>query len=117
MTTPINLPSITIRQTRDCLRCTTKPLGTYHGPRGFPLSVERRSTPRLPTPLWVVRRCRAADHRRNREVGQGDHVRRHQGGLTAPGRSRPRWPAPLVERGAVFAHLLALRHRRVALAG
>ena len=23
------------------------------------MSVERRSTPRLPTPLWVVRRCRA----------------------------------------------------------
>ena len=35
----------------------------------------------------------------------------------APGRSRPRWPAPLVEPGAVFAHLIALRHRRVALAG
>jgi hypothetical protein len=34
-----------------------------------------------------------------------------------PGRSRPRWPAPLVEPGAVFAHLLALRRRRVALAG
>src|SRR5262249_60430900 len=50
---------LTIRQTRDCLRCTTKPPGTYHGPGGFPLSVERRSTPRLPTPLWVVRRCRA----------------------------------------------------------
>src|SRR5262245_22381522 len=33
------------------------------------------------------------------------------------GRSRPRWPAPLVEPGAVFAHLLALRRRRVALAG
>ena len=32
-------------------------------------------------------------------------------------RSRPRWPAPLVEPGAVFAHLLALRCRRVALAG
>src|SRR5262249_12005096 len=37
--TVLNLPSITIRQTRDCLRCTTKPLGTYHGPGGFPLSV------------------------------------------------------------------------------
>ena len=37
MTSPINLPSITIRQTRDCLRCTTKPLGTYHGPGGFPI--------------------------------------------------------------------------------
>jgi hypothetical protein len=33
------------------------------------------------------------------------------------GRSRPRRPAPLVEPGAVFAHLLALRCRRVALAG
>src|SRR6516225_8658473 len=31
--------------------------------------------------------------------------------------SRPRWPAPLMEPGAVFAHLLALRRRRVALAG
>src|SRR5215510_10328813 len=35
----------------------------------------------------------------------------------APARSRPRWPAPLVEPGAVFTHLLALRRRRVALAG
>src|SRR5215831_13636088 len=32
-------------------------------------------------------------------------------------RSRPRCPAPLVEPGAVFTHLLALRCRRVALAG
>ncbi len=31
--------------------------------------------------------------------------------------SRPRWAAPLVEPDAVFAHLLALRCRRVALAG
>jgi hypothetical protein len=37
--------------------------------------------------------------------------------LSGTGRSRPRWPAPLVEPGAVFAHLLALRYRRVALAG
>ena len=37
--------------------------------------------------------------------------------LSGSGRSRPRWPAPLVEPGAVFAHLLALRRRRVALAG
>ena len=37
--------------------------------------------------------------------------------LSGTGRSRPRWPAPLVEPGAVFAHLLALRRRRVALAG
>src|SRR5260370_40421468 len=36
---------------------------------------------------------------------------------TGTRRSRPRWPAPLVEPGAVFAHLLALRCRRVALAG
>jgi hypothetical protein len=44
---------------------------------------------------------------------------RHDGGSPAErhGRSRPRWPAPLVEPGAVFAHLLALRCRRVALAG
>jgi hypothetical protein len=35
----------------------------------------------------------------------------------ASGPSRPRWPAPLVEPGAVFVHLLALRCRRVALAG
>src|SRR5262245_17071033 len=28
-----------------------------------------------------------------------------------------RWPAPLVEQGAIFAHPLALRCRRVALAG
>src|SRR6266568_203729 len=37
--------------------------------------------------------------------------------LSGTHRSRPRWPAPLVEPGAVFAHLLALRCRRVALAG
>src|SRR5947209_8283934 len=37
--------------------------------------------------------------------------------LSGTRRSRPRWPAPLVEPGAVFAHLLALRCRRVALAG
>src|SRR6516165_2375222 len=37
--------------------------------------------------------------------------------LNGTHRSRPRWPAPLVEPGAVFAHLLALRCRRVALAG
>jgi hypothetical protein len=37
--------------------------------------------------------------------------------LSGTGRSRPRWPAPLVEPGAVFAHLLALRRRGVALAG
>src|SRR5258708_20927010 len=36
---------------------------------------------------------------------------------TGTRRSRPRWPAPLVEPGAVFTHLLALRRRRVALAG
>src|SRR5438128_11759526 len=35
---------------------------------------------------------------------------------TGTRRSRPRWPAPLVEPGAVFTHLLALRRRRVALA-
>src|SRR6266487_3818768 len=38
-------------------------------------------------------------------------------GLARRRRSRPRWPAPLVEPGAVFAHLFALRCRRVALAG
>jgi hypothetical protein len=37
--------------------------------------------------------------------------------LSGTHRSRPRWPAPLVEPGAVFAHLLALRCRRVVLAG
>ena len=37
--------------------------------------------------------------------------------LSGTGRSRPRWAAPLVEPGAVFAHLLALRRRGVALAG
>src|SRR6266702_8363528 len=37
--------------------------------------------------------------------------------LSGTHRSRPRWPAPLVEPRAVFAHLLALRCRRVALAG
>src|SRR4051812_9226305 len=37
--------------------------------------------------------------------------------LSGTRRSRPRWPAPLVEPGAVFAHLLALRCRRVTLAG
>ena len=36
--------------------------------------------------------------------------------LSGTGRSRPRWPAPVVEPGAVFAHLLALRSRRVTLA-
>jgi hypothetical protein len=46
-----------------------------------------------------------------REKRMGDRL------LSGSGRSRPRWPAPLVEPGAVFAHLLALRRRRVALAG
>ena len=46
-----------------------------------------------------------------RETRIGDRL------LSGTGRSRPRWPAPLVEPGAVFAHLLALRRRRVALAG
>ena len=46
-----------------------------------------------------------------RETRIGDRL------LNGTGRSRPRWPAPLVEPGAVFAHLLALRRRRVALAG
>src|SRR6266478_5395782 len=36
---------------------------------------------------------------------------------TGTRRSRPRWPAPLVEPGAGFTHLLALRRRRVALSG
>src|SRR3954470_7072883 len=39
------------------------------------------------------------------------------GWLSGTRRSRPRWPAPFVEPGAVFAHLLALRCRRVTLAG
>ena len=46
-----------------------------------------------------------------RETRIGDRL------LSGTGRSGPRWPAPLVEPGAVFAHLLALRRRRVALAG
>ncbi len=46
-----------------------------------------------------------------RETRIGDRL------LNGTSRSRPRWPAPLVEPGAVFAHLLALRRRRVALAG
>jgi hypothetical protein len=46
-----------------------------------------------------------------RETRMGDRL------LSGTGRSRPRWPVPLVEPGAVFAHLLALRCRRVALAG
>jgi hypothetical protein len=46
-----------------------------------------------------------------RKTRMGDRL------LSGTGRSRPRWPAPLVEPGAVFAHLLALRCRRVALAG
>jgi hypothetical protein len=50
--------------------------------------------------------------------------RTHDGGRSSRaketysgGGSRPRWPVPLVEPGAVFAHLVALRCRRVALAG
>src|SRR6266699_3164049 len=67
-----------------------------------------------------IARCQRRQHRRDQprpgidaaaeigvEIARAEHFET---------RSRPRWPAPLVEPGAVFAHLLALRCRRVALA-
>jgi hypothetical protein len=55
----------------------------------------------IPVDAWLA----------SRETRMGDRL------LSGTGRSRPRWPAPLVEPGAIFAHLPALRCRRIALAG
>jgi hypothetical protein len=62
--------------------------------------------------------CASTKRHPHRDRVRQSEIRRHCWHLlSGTGRSRPRWPAPLVEPGAVFAHLLALRRRRVALAG
>src|SRR4051794_2079071 len=96
----------------------------------FPHAIARPNTGRPPAYRVIRAECRrcaygAGDYR----ITRGDQKERDWSApRTGCGgkkisrcfpnrRSCPRWPAPLVEPGAVFAHLLALRCRRVTLAG